>query len=85
MNDDEEQQPTGPEFVQFRMQCPNCGQGTRARARMGAKAYVRHDGQYTVAVGSSYVAETCADCDGEGWLPLGSEEWKGRPKPEATA
>ncbi|MDH6115708.1 hypothetical protein [Kitasatospora sp. GAS204B] len=77
---DDEQEPSSPGFVQFRMQCPNCSQGVRTRARMGIRSSVRHEGENIVAVGTSFVPETCADCDGDGWLPLGSGEWKRRPK-----
>lgn len=80
---DDEQQPTGSEFAKFRLKCPNCNeQGIRHRARMGARAYIRHDGQDSIAVGTSYIPETCSDCGGSGFLPLGSGEWKGRPKPD---
>ncbi|MCC9308387.1 hypothetical protein LN042_15025 [Kitasatospora sp. RB6PN24] len=80
MNGDE-QQPTGPEFVKFRMKCPNCNdQGTRYRVLMRARGRVRHDGRHSIAAGSSYVPQTCSDCGGTGFLQLGSEEWTGCPK-----
>ncbi|MDH6120647.1 hypothetical protein [Kitasatospora sp. GAS204B] len=85
MSDDEQQQPTGPGFVKFRLQCPNCNQGSRARARMGARDYLGHDGKPAIVVGASYVPETCTDCQGTGFLALGSEEWKGRREPDPSA
>ncbi|MFF7637296.1 hypothetical protein ACFZB9_29715 [Kitasatospora sp. NPDC008050] len=54
----------------------------RTRARTGARAMVRHDGRHVIALGTTYVGETCADCDGAGWLPLGSGDWWGRPEEE---
>jgi DnaJ-class molecular chaperone len=78
---DGEQQPLGPGFERFRLKCPNCNeQGTRHRPRMGVRGYARRDGRQSPAVGTGYIPETCPDCGGAGYLPLGSEEWKGRPE-----
>ncbi|WP_327068141.1 hypothetical protein OG500_20665 [Kitasatospora sp. NBC_01250] len=76
------EQPGAAGFERFRMQCPSCSQGVRTRPRTGARATVRHDGRQVIVVGTSYVGENCADCDGAGWLPLGSGDWRGRPGAE---
>ncbi|MGW2252402.1 hypothetical protein ACWCXH_19675 [Kitasatospora sp. NPDC001660] len=65
MSDDVESKPA---FEAFRLLCPNCSGGVCHRSRMGVR-----DGQ----AGTGHVAETCPDCKGAGWLPLGNGEWKG--------
>jgi hypothetical protein len=61
-------------FQKFRVLCPNCSCGLRTAVRFAAA----EPGGY------GYVAQHCRDCDGNGWLPLGSGEWKRRltPKPD---
>lgn len=77
-------EPTGPGFVQFRMACPNCSMGITRRPQMAARAAVGLDGKPNFIVGTTSVGQQCQDCHGDGWLPLGSGEWKGRPKPAST-
>ncbi|MFJ6137510.1 hypothetical protein [Kitasatospora sp. NPDC092286] len=60
-----------PPFVAFKVPCPNCSNGVRTVARMGLR-----DGR----TGTGYIPETCRDCKGRGWLPLGNGEKKKRPK-----
>jgi hypothetical protein len=64
-------------FQKFRLPCPSCGGGVRTVARF-APENPRSEG---------YASERCWDCDGKGWLVLGSGEWqRGRgPKPAAPS
>ncbi|MDH6108835.1 DnaJ-class molecular chaperone [Kitasatospora sp. MAP12-15] len=80
---EESEQPTGPGFAQFRMACPNCDGGITVKSRMATQSVMGRDGKPIVAAGTAYVRQKCRDCNGDGWLPLGSGEWKGRPKPTA--
>ncbi|GAA1933977.1 hypothetical protein [Kitasatospora viridis] len=63
-----------PGFVQFRLLCPCCAGGVQHRARAG----LRRHGDGTITTGSYDLPERCPDCDGVGWLILGSGEWKVR-------
>ncbi|WP_035847301.1 hypothetical protein [Kitasatospora azatica] len=81
MSEDEAQHRPGAEYVKFRMPCPCCDDGTRTRVRGGARPHVHRDGSDCLLTGTGFVPQTCGDCGGKGFLPLGSGEWKGRPEP----
>ncbi|MFE9426904.1 hypothetical protein ACFYNO_28515 [Kitasatospora sp. NPDC006697] len=66
-----------PGFLQFRLLCPCCLGGVRHRATGG----VRRQEDGTLTTGSYHLPEHCTGCDGAGWLPLGSGEWRSRPRP----
>ncbi|MEV7776728.1 hypothetical protein [Kitasatospora sp. NPDC088351] len=70
MSDSHDDRQVKREPARFRVPCPNCSNGVQTRARMG----IRGD-----RTGTGHIPETCRDCAGRGWSPLGSGEWRRRP------
>ncbi|MFG3051298.1 hypothetical protein ACGFZP_10160 [Kitasatospora sp. NPDC048239] len=67
MSDSHDDRQVQREPARFRVPCPNCAGGVRTRARLGVRAD---------RTGTGYISETCPDCAGQGWIPLGNGEWK---------
>jgi hypothetical protein len=76
MSEDELSRPPGTGYVKFRMPCPCCDDGTRTRVRAGARPHTHRDGSDCLLMGTGFVPQTCSACAGEGYLPLGSGEWR---------